>query len=214
MPPESAASALEGYQNLRVLQDALKIGRALARLQERLQDSVTFTVEGVYVRSCGADNWRSVSWVESAGFWFAAREVTERCYGIRFGLTYPESGGTLSPACGFDFSLVGINRSLSAALATDAEGGWYLLHRGRTGGRRTGVSPAWFWEHYRERTQIVSDGSRMTPMVVIGTLDAPDLVTRIAEFIRALAAFRHTLKHPHQNYGLTASEKPQSSSRG
>lgn len=208
MPPESAASALEGYQSLRVLQDAQKIGRALARLQERLQDSVTLTVDGVYVRSCGADNWRSVSWVESAGFWFAAREVPERCYGIRFGLTYPESGGTLSPACGVDFPLVGIDRSLSAALGTDCEGQWYWLHRGRTGGRRAGVSPAWFWEYHRERTQLVADGSRMTPMVVIGAVDASDLVTQIAEFIRALEAFKRALKNPHQNYGLTASEKP------
>lgn len=70
------------------------------------------------------------------------------------------------------------------------------------------MNPVWFWEHYRERTQPVSDGNRITPMVVIGALDAPDLVTGVAQFIRALAAFKCTLKHPHQNYGLAASEKP------
>jgi hypothetical protein len=42
----------------------------------------------------------------------------------------------------------------------------------------------------------------MTPVVVIGALDASDLFTRVAEFVRALEAFKRTPKSPHQNYGL------------
>lgn len=198
----------ETQSRLWVLQDPQKIRQAQARLRERLQDAATLSVDGVYVKRWGSDSRWSVSWIEPEGFWFTFRELPERRYGVGFGLTYPEPGGVLHPVSELSLRLAGIDRSMNSALGADCEGRWYLLHRGRIGGGRTGVSPAWFWEYHRERTQLVADGSRMTPMVVIGALDAPDLVTQIAEFIRALEAFKHTLKHPHQHYGLAASEKP------
>lgn len=68
-------------------------------------------------------------------------------------------------------------------LARDEAGKLHLLHRGKIGGGRTGISKKLFWDRYQGETRMVRDGGRETEMALVGALDTPDFVEAVAAFI-------------------------------
>ena len=105
-----------------------------------------------------------------------------------FGTGDPSSGSGLSITCEVNPSLSGVNRQVAGAFGVDADTEHrLLLHRGRIGGGRAGVSRELFWSNTSLPAVTTEDGQKL---VLVADLDADDVPVQVARFVHEVARIK------------------------
>ena len=87
------------------------------------------------------------------------------------------------------------NRQVAAFFARDATSGdIFLLHDGKIGGGKVGVTRAAFLEFTQLPTTRVKSGHRHREGIVIGKLSDPSIVLDIEKFVGAVLQFKESLE--------------------
>lgn len=100
----------------------------------------------------------------------------------------------LDITCEINSPIEGKNWLIAGAFARDDAGKRYYLHSGRVGGGRKGIGREAFLAEYTGTSEPVMwpDGSQR-PMIVLGALDDPGLVTQIAAFVHHVNKFKEAI---------------------
>jgi hypothetical protein len=117
----------------------------------------------------------------------------ENRYWTAYGFGVPGPRFTASIITEINPPREGIERRIAGAFATDSTGAIYLLHRGKIGGGRKGISKSDFLPFYRRAGGVlerVLDGNRISYMIVIGALSDEKLPAHIAAFVHTVASFK------------------------
>ncbi|HHF2997992.1 TPA: HNH endonuclease [Vibrio diabolicus] len=86
--------------------------------------------------------------------------------------------------------IVGINRRVSGAFATDNEGKTYLLHRGRIGGGRKGIGKSAFLDWADRKLNDVESSEAVEQYLVVCCLDDKLFDSNLYEFIKDIYNFK------------------------
>ncbi len=115
------------------------------------------------------------------------------CFWICFGTQSPEKVASLDIAVETNPPHQGVDARLGGAFAIDDAGHVYLLHSGRVGGGKRGVSPARFLETCTDlNTAFVPE--RNSTMIVISRISAPDLTGAIGRYVHRVAEFKEAIR--------------------
>ncbi len=105
-----------------------------------------------------------------------------------FGTSDPDGGGGLSITCEVNPSLSGVNRQVAGAFGVDVDTEHrLLLHRGRIGGGRSGVSRELFWSNTDLPAVTTDDDQKF---VIVADLDADDVPAQVARFVHEVARIK------------------------
>ena len=86
------------------------------------------------------------------------------------------------------------NRRVAGFFAKDSEAGEiYVLHDGRIGGGKVGVSRDAFLKHAQLKTTGVKSGRGSREAVIVGRLGDPNIVQQIQDFASAVVRFKESL---------------------
>src|SRR5262249_9919224 len=101
-----------------------------------------------------------------------------------FGATVkPNRGENMTITCEINLGFTGNVRAFAGAVARDARGHLYLMHRGRIGGGREGIGQSLFLENFRGESVRVSDGESSSTLALLGDLDSRRLTFQVAHFV-------------------------------
>ena len=105
-----------------------------------------------------------------------------------FGTSDPSGGGGLSSTCEVNPPLTGVNRQVAGAFGVDVDSEHrLLLHRGRIGGGRSGVSQELFWRNAELPAVTTDDGQKF---VIVADLDADDVPAQVARFVHEVSRIK------------------------
>ena len=94
----------------------------------------------------------------------------------------------LSIDCEINPTHAGVNRQVAGFFAKDG-GTHLLLHKGRLGGSKPGLTMEFFWRHFRDKT-ITIEGRRYVEVAKIGR---SSMIGNIAQFVRESARIKSLL---------------------
>ena len=124
-------------------------------------------------------------WIEPEGVWAGFRVLKNR-YWNAFGIGLRASN---SISCEINFPIEGKSQRIAGVLAKDEDGRVWVLHRGIIGGGKLGVSRALFEMHYKGAWK----NAEGDPFAVVAILGQPDLVKRVADFVRLVNTIKASL---------------------
>lgn len=109
-----------------------------------------------------------------------------------FGTQNPRTGAAVSIDVEINFPKSGIDRRVAGAIAADphSEHLW-VVHRGKIGGGKRGVSKHAFWQLFRGETVSVIDGDRETVVALVAAIDSPRFVAQIGSFVAQVKRIKH-----------------------
>ena len=121
-----------------------------------------------------------------------------------FGTSDPGGGG-LSITCEVNPSLSGINRQVAGAFGVDVDTEHrLLLHRGRIGGGRSGVSRELFWSNTDLPAVTTDDDQKFA---IVADLDADDVPAQVARFVHEDARIKR-LAEPNGSSDQATGDSP------
>ena len=136
----------------------------------------------------------TVWWSEMAGIWLCPPSEwgwLENRYWFGYGTIRPGDQSSLPIAVEINFPKEGINRRVKGLLASDGGERVLICHNGQLGGRLgagTGNAFAQYWG--RDTVAVVDGDGRETEAFAVAELDSSRVISQIAEFVRACAAFK------------------------
>ncbi len=134
--------------------------------------------------------WQGESRMEEAmvssklGLWYVMRKLENRYWNV-----FGKADSRWSPfqmnniIVEINSPFEGVRRSIGGAFAKDGSGRIFLIHRGKIGGGRAAIGKTLFENHYDGSWENVTDGERISRVVVIGALDEPNFLERIEKFV-------------------------------
>lgn len=144
----------------------------------------------------GGGDTLPVLWFEPQGMWAAFNDLEGR-YWNGFGIGNPfddPSGRTL--VVEVNPPRWGVDRRCAGAFLTGA-GGLHLAHSGRVGGGRKGIGRESFLRSYTGPTvEVATTSTRTEHLIHVTPLAAPDIVDRLAAFVRAVDSFKRQAVPP------------------
>ncbi len=183
--------------NLVPLTDRIEIRRAHDRLVAQLTDGIQPLKRGVGYQ--GGTMQAKVYWRPAEQIWCCFEELTaEGRYWCAFGTTDPTTINSLTITCEINPPVVDFDRRCAGLFALDALGDIHLLHSGKLGGGRTGVSRTNFlaWNKTSERATVTWPDNRKTDTFRIGRLGNGLLPIHIAEYARLADDFKRYITRP------------------
>ena len=114
-------------------------------------------------------------------FWFTAQESDNR-YWNAFGIGEPPEGRNTSINVEINFPYEGVNRSIGGAFGHN-KGEVLLLHRGKIGGGRVGISKQLFFDNFRDDPVTANDNGIDTEFFVIGSINSKHFPQQVSNFI-------------------------------
>ena len=144
----------------------------------------------------GGQATADVFWHEAHGIWGSLnpKPPNEDQKGVGrywnvFGTEDPTRyANNLSIDCEINPTHAGVNRQVAGFFAKDGDA-QHLLHKGRLGGSKPGLTMEFFWRHFRDETTTIN-GRRYVVVAKIGT---PSMVRDIARFVRESARIKSLL---------------------
>ncbi|MGO8735591.1 MAG: hypothetical protein ACLQVM_22660 [Terriglobia bacterium] len=94
-----------------------------------------------------------------------------------------------SICCEINFPIEGKNEQIAGALAKDEQGAVWVLHRGKIGGGKKGVSKALFEKHYKGPWS----NAEGDPFAVVGTLGQEDFVKHVSDFVKLVDEIKRSV---------------------
>ncbi len=176
---------------LRVVEDAGHIAAAYAQLAARLCDGAA-ALGNLSVGFRGGHVPAEVFYRADLDLWMAFGEAESR-YWTAYGFGEPGPRTTPPIITEINPPRAGIQRGIAGAFAEDAAGDLYLVHRGKVGGGRKGISKAQFLPYFQHAGGVlesVSDGARISDVIVVGALVDEKLPAHVAGFVHSVAEFK------------------------
>jgi len=167
---------------MRIIKQKDSIAKAQELLQKRFveasDESITVDIgwKGETVHD------RQVYWIAKENIWAYSRLRGNRYRNV-FGVGKPLARSSVSIDCLINIPIDGIDRKIAGAYAIDDVGDFYIIHRGKIGGGKEGIGKELFVQQYTGEWDIVEDGDRQSRVVILGSLDDPDLITKISKFV-------------------------------
>jgi hypothetical protein len=124
-------------------------------------------------------------WIASEGIWFGFRVLHNR-YWNAFGIGLQPSN---SVRCEINFPIESRIPNIAGVFAKESEGPVWVLHSGRIGGGKKGVSKALFERRYKGRW-LNAEGD---PFAAVGNLGQADFVSCVANFVRLVDGMKRSL---------------------
>jgi len=133
----------------------------------------------------------TLHWHETASFWVLFGEEEPSRYWCAYGTMDPNSHSSVNITCEINPPIEGIDRRCGGILLKDSGAGLYLAHSGKVGGGRKGIGKTRFLEEYSGSLEEVEWLDGVTAEVVLlGKIGGKSFVKNIAEYIRAVEAFK------------------------
>ncbi|MGE5580206.1 MAG: hypothetical protein ACM3WU_09210 [Bacillota bacterium] len=130
-------------------------------------------------------------WFSEPGLWVSFRRP--RRYWNAYGFAKPRGTSPVGIDFEINFPFVGVDRRIGGALAQDEAGTVYMVHRGKLGGARPGLSKAnvlsYFERHHRERIVELKEPQDSSTVILVGPLLGG--LDGVAEFGRAVLRIKH-----------------------
>ncbi|MHB8655698.1 MAG: hypothetical protein ACYDA9_17675 [Terriglobia bacterium] len=124
-------------------------------------------------------------WIASEGIWVGFRVLRNR-YWNAFGLGLQASNSII---CEINIPIEGENVQIAGVFAQEENNLTWVLHRGRIGGGKKGVSKALFEKHYNGRW-LNAEGD---PFAVVANLSQPDFVKCVADFVKLVDGIKRSV---------------------
>jgi hypothetical protein len=175
---------------LRVMEDRQELQRAEITFQSLMKGRAN-QVARQTVGWPGGSREEEVSFSLGLGIWWVMREHEEGRYWNVFGELQQGQAQVGNIDVEINFPLEGIERSIGAVLAKDDAGKISVLHRGKIGGGKKGVSKTLFEKRWNGPWENVQDGNRSTRMVLVGRLDDQRFPEKVADFVRQVVQIRN-----------------------
>lgn len=147
-----------------------------------------------YIGFPGGSQFVSGYWVADAGIWLCPPSdwgADLNRYWFGYGTVPPGEIPNLPIAVEINFPREGMNRRVKGLLASDASGKILICHSGKLGGRLgTGTYEAFsqFWG--QPTVAVVDEDGNSSDVFAIAELGSDRIITHIAEFVHACAAFK------------------------
>ena len=172
-----------------LIDDPQEIGAAQKLLTERFAEGATVFADMSLGFRGGSADGNTLYWHPRLEVWGAFEVLSEQGrFWNPFGTTDPSGGGGLAITCEVNPPLSGVNRQVAGAFAADPNTEHYLLlHRGRIGGGRRGISQELFWAKTELPAVTTDDGQKF---VVVADLDAGDVPAQVARFVYEVARIK------------------------
>jgi len=180
--------------NIKTLKTKEKIAQAQEQFQNRLIDAADKTIE-VHVGWRPETVFRTVNYISEYDIWTYSRlrDFNDNRYRNVFGIGKPVKGSAVSIDCLIAIPIDGIDRRIGGGFARDDDGNIFVFHRGKIGGGKKGVGKDAFFVHYSGGVQSIVDGDQSNRVVVIGRLDAPDLIEKVSSFVHEVRRIKDVL---------------------
>lgn len=177
--------AQAGPRDVALLSNRDEISAAEARFAERFNDGAV-PIEGVSLGFRGGSAaGQTLSWHPGLSLWGAVEPPSEQRDGHfwnPFGVDDPTQGGAIAITCEINPARDRVDSRVGGAFAVDNETEHLLLlHRGRIGGGRSGISQELFWNITELPPVLTPDGQRF---VLVADLDGPDVPEQVARFVK------------------------------
>lgn len=176
---------------LAIIADRDQIARANKQFADRLRDGAE-PLGRLALGYQGGQLPAEVFHRADLDLWMAFEEEANRFWNA-FGFGVPGPKFTASIVTEINPPYEGIFRRTAGAFATDQDGEVYLVHRGKIGGGRKGVSKLEFLPFYVQRgasLDVVEDGDTTSEVVVIGALGEEKLPALVAAFVHSVRDFK------------------------
>lgn len=168
---------------LKVIEDEAVIRRCQQQFSRSFRAVADVRVP-VRVGHAGASFRASVYWSRELDLWLYSKRIPEKNHWNVLGIGRPVPEGRVAITCEINFPLRGIDRKIGGALARDAEGGVFVVHRGRLGGSRKGIGKTLFGSRYRGVWALMEDGDEEAAVAVVGALQSPRFTRQLGQFVR------------------------------
>ncbi len=146
-----------------------------------------------FVGHQGGGGRYDVYWHGSQKTWglFQRREDLGRFWNC-FGINDPSEKSSLTITVEMNPPLAGVNRHCAGAFLRDADGRIYIAHNGRVGGGRKGIGQQAFRQFAQgvDWQQVTWPDGRISSIIVVTPLDAPDIAINLAKFVHEVARFK------------------------
>jgi hypothetical protein len=160
----------------------------------------------------GGSGLSRVIWIPGFFFWACVEpsEKTERNrHWLAYGLVDPRSTrSNLNISVETCLPRFGTNRRVGGLLAKDEDGNVYLLHSGNIRGGKKGVGKVFFWKHYRGDRVQVQIYDDVHNYALIGRLDTPNFIERLADFVHGVDALRTGKMSYHWRFPTGSALRP------
>lgn len=187
---------------LKLLENEDEVAEAQGRFEKLIQKEAT-SAKRILIGFPSGSMEAETYWMEELGLWCAFEHAGNR-YWNALGLANPFVVKTPPPDVEINPPLSGVNRRIAGGFATDERGRTYLIHRGKIGGGKKGVGKNAFLRWYTGESESkageqslyggelieMMDGDDVTPVIVIGWLEEPRLLDRLAQFVLCASEFR------------------------
>ena len=132
----------------------------------------------------------TVHWRSDLDLWMAF-EVVKTRYWSAFGIGNPFESGSKSIVVEINSPFEGVDRRIGGVFMQDNNGRIYLGHRGSVGGGRLGIGKRAFMASMEpEMLTDIQDGDRVSEVLTIGALNAPNLPECVEAFVRQVELFK------------------------
>ena len=187
--PASLENEQRGPLDVVLIEDPQEIEAAQELLGERFAEGAEAYADASLGFRGGSAEGNTLHWHPRLQVWGAFNVLLELGrYWNPFGTGDPSSGSGLSITCEVNPSLSGVNRQVAGAFGVDVDTEHrLLLHRGRIGGGRSGVSRELFWSNTDLPAVTTDDGQKF---VAVADLDAGDVPAQVARFVHEVARIK------------------------
>lgn len=180
---------------LRVITDRHELYDAERMLREGFGGGASF-IEKTQIGFQGGSVTAAVHWHPRLVVWgslndYPPNEKNPGRYWNAFGTQDPNRYTNLSITCEVNPPHEGINRRVAGVFARDdTTGQVVVLHRGRIGGGRKGISRQLFWRRWSGEVENVWDGRALVRCAVVADLGAPGVADQVAKFVRQVSQIK------------------------
>jgi hypothetical protein len=166
---------------LRIIEDELAVRRYAQQFLKTLKSYVTHRWSMTLGYPGGSFRAR-LNWLESLGIWYCTKPKEAEVHWQAFGAGKPR-GLAAAITCEINLPRKGIDRRVTGALAHDAEGRIYIVHRGRLGGKK-GAGKTAFEKYYRGVWTCMDEGDSSSTIAVVASLQNPRCARQVAQFVQ------------------------------
>ncbi len=172
-----------GREEIALAQEAFK--KSLMRGANHLRRDVGY--------KGGQQKGVDIYWNAESGLWAGFEEADNRYWNI-FGMQDPSTLQNLSIVVEINMPTEGKNRDVAAVFAKDTKGRCYVVHSGKVGGGRKGITKEGLLNVVGADQMVrIHWDDKDTEGILVGQVGVPNLPRQVADFVRKVARSK---RHP------------------
>jgi hypothetical protein len=158
-------------------------------LKEKLSKISTEVINIRYSSPAGISDEVKADYSEDYEMWWYF-DGKEDQYWNPFGLGKPNDHQAVTGRCQINMPKEGLNRRVAGSFAKDESGQIYLLHNGKIGGGKTGISKKTFIKWYSGELLEVDFDGEIAEYFIVAEFDAPNFYEQIRFFVQQVYDFK------------------------